>query len=88
VVEGIADVSSEIVVCLEMSRVNSRVISGLFGGPINCFIARNAAVSRGPDKDYVEVGGNANEVLKNEYTLDEGVRGVNVLDSCKGGEEV
>ena len=57
-----ADVGCEIAVCWEMSRVNSRVISGLFGGPVDCFIARNAAVSRGPDKDYVEVGGSANEV--------------------------
>ena len=48
--------------CWEMSRVNSRVISGLFGGPVDSSIARNAAVSRGPDKDYVEVGGSANEV--------------------------
>ena len=52
----------EIAMCWEMSRVNSRLISGLFGGPVNCFIARNAAVSRGPEKDYVEVGGSAKEV--------------------------
>ena len=59
--------------------MNSKAISGLFGGPVDCFIARNAAVSRGPDKDYVEEGGMANEVE---------VRGVNVLDGCKGGEGV
>jgi len=69
-----ADVGCEIAVCWEMSRVNSRVIIGMF----DCFITRNAAVSGGPDKDYVEVGGSA----------DEGVRGVNVLDGCKGGEGV
>jgi len=58
-----ANVGCEIAVCWEMSiRVNSRVISGLFGGPVDCFITRNAAVSRGPDKDYVEVEGSANEV--------------------------
>ena len=45
-----------------MSRVNSRVICSLFGSPIDCFIARNAAVSQALDKDYVEVGGSANEV--------------------------
>ena len=48
----------------QMSRVNSRVISGLFGGPVDCFIARNAAVSRGSDKNYVEVGGSAIEFKK------------------------
>jgi len=52
-----ADVGYEIAVCWEMSRVNSRVISGLFGGPVDCFIARNAAVSRGLDEDYVEMEG-------------------------------
>ena len=72
----------------EMSRVNSRVISSLFGGPGECFITRNAAVFRGPDKDYVEVGGSVKEVLKNKYTLDEGVRRVNFLDGCEGGEGV
>jgi len=54
-----------------MLKVNSRVISGL--------TARNVAMSRGPDKDYVEVGGSTNEVSKDKYTLDEGVRGVNVF---------
>jgi len=49
-----AHVGCEIAVCWEMFSV-------LFGGPIDCFIARNAAVSRGPDKDYVEVGRSANE---------------------------
>jgi len=44
-----ADVGCEIAVCWERFRVNSRVISGLFGGPVDCFITRNAAVSRGPD---------------------------------------
>ena len=62
VIDGMADVGCEIAVFWEMSRVNSRVISGLFGGLVNCFIARNAAVSRDHDKDYVEVGGSANEV--------------------------
>ena len=37
------------------------VISGLVGGTVDSFIARNIAVSRGPDKDYVEEGGSANE---------------------------
>jgi len=62
VVDGMVDVGCEIMVCWEMFRVNLRVISGLFGGPVDCFIARNAAVSRGPDKDYIEEGGSANEV--------------------------
>ena len=57
-----ADVGCGIAVYWEMFRVNSRVISGLFDGPVDCFVIRNAAVSRGPDKDYVEVGGSANEV--------------------------
>ena len=42
--------------------MNVRVICGLFGSPVDCFIARNATVSRSPDKDYVEVGESANEV--------------------------
>jgi len=42
-----ADVGCWITVCWEMFRVNSRVISGVFGGTVDCFIARNAAVSRG-----------------------------------------
>jgi len=57
-----ADVGCEITVCWEMSRVNSRVISGLFDGSVNCFITRNAAVLWGPDKDYVDMGGSVNEV--------------------------
>jgi len=61
-VDGMADVGYEIAMCWEIFRVNSRIISGLFDGPADCFIARNAAVSRGPDKDYVEEGGSANEV--------------------------
>jgi len=52
----------EIAVCWEMFSVNSRVISGLFDGTVDCFIARDAAVSRGPDKDYFEEGKGANEV--------------------------
>ena len=74
-----ADIGCEIVVCWEMSRVNWRVISGLFDGPVDCFIAKNATVPRCPDKDNVEVGGSANEVQKNKYTLDEGPRGVKRL---------
>ena len=57
-----ADVGCEIAVGCEMFKVNSKVICGLFGGPVDCFIAKNAGVCRGPDKDYVEVGGSANEV--------------------------
>ena len=57
-----ADVGCEIAVCWEMFRMNSRVISCLFGGLVHCFIVRNAAVSRGPDNDYVEAEGSANEV--------------------------
>jgi len=57
-----ADIGCQIAVCWKMFRVNSRTISGLFGGPVDCFIARNVAVSQGPDKDYVQVGGRADEV--------------------------
>jgi len=56
------DVGCEIAVCWEMYRLNSWVISGLFSGPVDCFIARNSAVFWCPDKDYVEVEGSANEV--------------------------
>jgi len=60
VVDGMADVGCGIAVYWEMFRVNSRVISGLFDGPVDYFIARNVAVSRSLDTDYVEVGGSAN----------------------------
>jgi len=62
VIDGMTDVAFEIAMYWEMFRVISRVIGGLFGGTIDCFIARNAAVSRGLDKDYVEEGENANQV--------------------------
>ena len=62
VVDGMADVGCEIEVCWEMYKVNSRVISGLFGGPVDCFIARNAAVCQSLDVNYVEGEGSANEV--------------------------
>ena len=62
VVDGMADVGCEIAVCWKMFRVNSRVISGLFGGPVDRFIVRSAAVSQGPHKEYVEVGKSADEV--------------------------
>jgi len=64
---------SVLAVCWEMFRVNSRVISGLFGDTVDCFIARNFAVSRGPDKDYVEEEGSANEIQTDKYTLDQGL---------------
>jgi len=60
VVDGMVDAGCEIAVCWEMFRVNSRVISGLFGVTVDCFIARNAAGSQGPDKDHVEKGRSAN----------------------------
>jgi len=62
VVDGMADVGCEIAPSWEMLRVNLRVISGLLGGTVDCFIARNALVLRDPDKDYVEERGSANEV--------------------------
>ena len=58
-VDQIVTVGCEIAVCWEMFPVNSKVISALFGGTVDCFIARNAV---GPDTDYVEEGGSANEV--------------------------
>jgi len=51
VVDGLADVGYEITVCWEMFGVNSRVISDLFSGTVDCFIA-----SWGPDV-YVGPGG-------------------------------
>jgi len=45
-----ADVGCEIAVCWELFRVNLKVISGLFGGKVDCFINKYVAVSRGPDK--------------------------------------
>jgi len=56
------DVGCDVAVCWEMFRVNLSLISGLFGGLVDCFIARNAAVSRAQIKTIVEVGGSANEV--------------------------
>ena len=56
-----------------------------------CLAARStASLPRMPQCPgaYVEMGGSANEVQKNKYTLGEGVRGVNVLDGCKGGDGV
>jgi len=45
-------------VCWDMSRVTSRVISGLFGGRWTASLPGMPH----PDKDYVEEGGRANEV--------------------------
>jgi len=51
-------VGCEIAVCWQMFKVNSKVISGLFGGPVDA----SWPVYRGLDKDNVNVGGSVNEV--------------------------
>ena len=36
---------------------DTRVLGGEFGGPVNSFIASNAAVSRNPNEGQMAVGG-------------------------------
>jgi len=36
---------------------DTRVLGGKFGGPVNSFIASNAAVSRSPNEGHMVVGG-------------------------------
>ena len=57
VVDGLVDKGCEIPVCWEKFTMNAVVFSGLFSGPVNCFVARNVTVPRGPGKDYAEKGG-------------------------------
>jgi len=55
-VDGRVDEGREVVVGWE-DVWDTRVLGGDFGGPVNSFIASNAAVSRSPNESHKAVGG-------------------------------
>ena len=51
------DEGREVVAGWEDVWRDTRVLDGEFGGPVNSFIANNAAVSRSPNEGHMVVGG-------------------------------